>query len=59
MPFKQLALVAMAVFSLFFSGCSRIEDPWKGVQGQPRVLVTFPPLYSMVRQIAGDEAAVQ
>ncbi len=59
MPFKQLALVAIAGFSLFFSGCSRIEDPWKGVQGQPRVLVTFPPLYSMVRQIAGDEAAVQ
>lgn len=39
-------------------GCARIEDPWQGQNGSPRIVVTFPPLYSFVRGVAGDRAAV-
>lgn len=40
------------------AGCSTMEDPWKGVPGSPKVLVTFPPLFSMVKQVGGDGVAV-
>jgi zinc transport system substrate-binding protein len=39
-------------------GCSRIVDPWQGLKGSPRIVVTFPPLYSFVRGVAGNRAAV-
>src|SRR5262249_27722856 len=40
------------------SGCSRDVSPWPpGTEGR-RVLVSFPPLYSMVKSVAGDDAAV-
>ncbi len=40
------------------AGCSSMEDPWKGVAGNPKVLVTFPPLYSLAKQVGGDGVAV-
>jgi ABC-type Zn uptake system ZnuABC Zn-binding protein ZnuA len=43
---------------LGFSGCSKAKDPWKGLGGPPRVLVSFPPLYSFAKNVAGDDAAV-
>jgi zinc transport system substrate-binding protein len=39
-------------------GCSRAPDPWEKVPGSPRVVVTIAPLYSFVRGVAGDRAAV-
>ena len=39
-------------------GCAKMPDPWVDVPGKFKVLVSFPPLYSMVKSIAGDRAAV-
>jgi ABC-type Zn uptake system ZnuABC Zn-binding protein ZnuA len=41
------------------TGCSKADDPWKDVPGGPtRVLVTIPPLYSIAKYVAGEDAAV-
>jgi zinc transport system substrate-binding protein len=41
------------------AGCSKANDPWENVPGGPtRVLVTIPPLYSLAKNVAGDDAAV-
>jgi ABC-type Zn uptake system ZnuABC Zn-binding protein ZnuA len=42
----------------FALGCAKMPDPWLEVPGKLKVLVSFPPLYSMVKSIAGDRAAV-
>lgn len=39
-------------------GCAKMPDPWLEVPGKFKVLVSFPPLYSMVKSVAGDRAAV-
>lgn len=39
-------------------GCAKMQDPWLEVPGKFKVLVSFPPLYSMVKSVAGDRAAV-
>src|SRR5438093_4161481 len=39
--------------------CTRMDSPWKNEPGSPRVVVTIPPLYSFVRGVAGDRAAVK
>jgi ABC-type Zn uptake system ZnuABC Zn-binding protein ZnuA len=51
-------LVVAAAQAVFFIGCSKADDPWKGLGGPPRVLVSFPPLYSFAKKVAGDDAAV-
>ena len=56
---NRFKLVVLGQLVALVCGCSSMEDPWKGVQGSPKVLVTFPPLFSMVKQVAGDGAAVQ
>jgi ABC-type Zn uptake system ZnuABC Zn-binding protein ZnuA len=42
----------------FALGCAKMPDPWLEVPGKFKVLVSFPPLYSMVKSVAGDRAAV-
>src|SRR5262245_66521276 len=49
----------VAALSVGLGGCSRVEDPWRGEPGSPRVVVTIPPLYSFVKGVAGDRAAVK
>jgi ABC-type Zn uptake system ZnuABC Zn-binding protein ZnuA len=54
---RRESMVAMVAAGL--AGCSRMADPWRDMPGKPRILVTFPPLYSMAKLIAGDSAAVK
>jgi ABC-type Zn uptake system ZnuABC Zn-binding protein ZnuA len=50
----------MILASLGLSGCSHEKSPWPpDSQGKPRVLVSFPPLYSFAKSVAGDDAAVR
>jgi zinc transport system substrate-binding protein len=49
---------ACAVGVLALAGCSPMEDPWKDTN-PPRVVVTFPPLYSFTRGVAGKHGAVK
>jgi ABC-type Zn uptake system ZnuABC Zn-binding protein ZnuA len=53
----RIAVIAFVAITV--SGCSRMPDPWRDQPGHPRILVTFPPLYSMAKLIGGDEAAVK
>jgi zinc transport system substrate-binding protein len=39
-------------------GCRKEKPIWEGLGGPPRVLVSFPPLYSFTKSVAGDDAAV-
>jgi len=50
------ALAAGIVVGL--SGCPSQVDEWEGQPGPPRVVVTFPPLYCFVKNVAGDDAGV-
>lgn len=59
MSLRTIAPRMLGLLACLAVGCSGMEDPWKNVPGTPKVLVTFPPLYSMVKQVAGDGAAVQ
>jgi zinc transport system substrate-binding protein len=43
---------------LWLGGCTAVRDPWLDVPGEPRILVTVPPVYSLARGVAGDRAAV-
>jgi zinc transport system substrate-binding protein len=52
------ALVSAVLLGVGFIGCSKANDPWKGLGGPPRVLVSFAPLYSYAKNVAGDDAAV-
>jgi ABC-type Zn uptake system ZnuABC Zn-binding protein ZnuA len=55
---NRRVMLGFAAAGICMPGCSSMEDPWKGVGGSPKVLVTFPPLYSMVKQVGGDGVAV-
>jgi ABC-type Zn uptake system ZnuABC Zn-binding protein ZnuA len=52
-----LAAGALAL-AFTFIGCTRAPDPWDDVPGSPRVVVTIAPLYSFVKGVAGERAAV-
>jgi ABC-type Zn uptake system ZnuABC Zn-binding protein ZnuA len=56
--FLATAFVSLAIFSLAAPGCSRHTSPWDGLGGPPRVLVSFAPLYSFAKNVAGNDAAV-
>lgn len=60
LPFRRLAALAIAMaLPLLLVGCSRPPEPWREAKtGQKRVLVSFPPLYSITHAIAGDDAYV-
>ena len=52
-------LILFALGSAFGpSGCSSAKNPWEGQPGPPRVVVSFPPLYCFVKNVAGDDAGV-
>src|SRR5437764_2122832 len=49
-----LALTGLAIWS----GCGSLPDGWEDQPGPPRVLVSFPPLYSFVKNVGGDPVGV-
>src|SRR5262245_51245098 len=54
-----IATALMALAAIRLTGCSRLTSPWPpDSKGKPRVLVSFPPLYSFAKSVAGDDAAV-
>ena len=55
---KYLLFYAFALLLPLSLGCAQMPDPWLEVPGKFKVLVSFPPIYSMVKSIAGDRAAV-
>jgi ABC-type Zn uptake system ZnuABC Zn-binding protein ZnuA len=52
---RTVALLFLASFAgaAGLSGCARDADPWEGKPGPPRVVVSFPPLYSFVKTVGG------
>jgi ABC-type Zn uptake system ZnuABC Zn-binding protein ZnuA len=40
------------------SGCTTEKDPWDAKKAGPKVVVSFPPLYCFVKNVAGDDAQV-
>jgi ABC-type Zn uptake system ZnuABC Zn-binding protein ZnuA len=58
MRWRSSAVLAVILAGIALSGCSRDVSPWPaGTKGR-RVLVSFPPLYSFAKSVAGDDAAV-
>jgi ABC-type Zn uptake system ZnuABC Zn-binding protein ZnuA len=53
-----LGLMILGGLTLGSGGCRKGDDPWAGQGGPPRVLVSFPPLYSFTKSVAGNDAAV-
>ena len=52
------ALLLLASHSI--TGCaSREADPWSAAGNKPKVLVSFPALYSFAKSVAGDDADVR
>lgn len=51
-------LVATLALASGLTSCSKAEDPWKGHSDSPRVVVTFPPLYSFVKGVAPKAAVL-
>lgn len=52
-------LMLAVALPLLLIGCSRPPEPWREAKtGQKRILVSFPPLYSITHAIAGDDAYV-
>jgi ABC-type Zn uptake system ZnuABC Zn-binding protein ZnuA len=52
-------VLGVGVLSAFLlSGCGSDADVWKGQPDKPRVVVTFPPLYSFVKKVGGDRVGV-
>jgi zinc transport system substrate-binding protein len=49
-------LLAMTML-VAWSGCGSLPDGWEGLP-QPRVLVSFPPIYSFTKSVAGDQAGI-
>src|SRR5437588_6124720 len=53
-----LLLCLLAVTGLvIWSGCGSLPDGWEGLP-EPHVLVSFPPLYSFVKNVGGDQVGV-
>src|SRR5262245_37875710 len=56
---RKAYLLFASVLLLTPLGCTPPPDPWTDAKpGQKRVLVSFPPLYSITTAIAGDKAYV-
>lgn len=57
---KRLGIAAVALgMTWSLLGCGKATDPWEEEPGSPRVVVTIAPLYSLVRGVAGDRAAIK
>src|SRR5947209_14116122 len=50
-------LIAVIPLSML-AGCTKYPDPWEGKSGPPRVLVSFPPLYCFVKNVAGPHVGL-
>jgi ABC-type Zn uptake system ZnuABC Zn-binding protein ZnuA len=48
----------VAIIAAGIGGCSHAPDPWPEHAGK-RIMVSFPPLYSFVTSVAGEDATVQ
>jgi ABC-type Zn uptake system ZnuABC Zn-binding protein ZnuA len=53
-----LTLLAALLSVVGLPGCGKMEDPWKGKSGSPRVVASFPPVASWVMKLSDDRAAV-
>jgi zinc transport system substrate-binding protein len=54
-----LLSLPLLALPLGFLGCSSAVDPWENVEGGSlKVLVSFPPLYSFTKSVAGPDAKV-
>src|SRR5262245_59371133 len=54
-----LASPLLGIVLLLPFGCGRPVDPWTTESGEPRIIVTVAPLYSFVRAVAGEDAAIK
>jgi len=52
-----ICLLAMTML-VAWVGCGSLPDGWEGLPGPPRVLVSFPPIYSFAKNVAGDQAGI-
>src|SRR5262245_15423299 len=52
-----ICLLAMTML-VAWMGCGSLPDGWEGLPGPPRVLVSFPPIYSFTKNVAGDQAGI-
>ena len=57
--FVLMVPFAVLVILVGLPGCGRGPDPWADEPGSPRVVVTIAPLESIVRGVAGKNAAVK
>jgi ABC-type Zn uptake system ZnuABC Zn-binding protein ZnuA len=58
-PLGAMAAGLTAVFLLAQIGCHKARDPWADTPGGTlKVLVSFAPLYSFTKSVAGDDARV-
>lgn len=48
----------LAAAALLSVGCGASKDPWEGLGGPPRVVVTFPPLACFVQNVGGNDVGV-
>jgi zinc transport system substrate-binding protein len=55
----RAVVATLLAAAVIVPGCSPPEDPWKNVPGgQPRVLVSFAPLYCFAKAVGGPDVAV-
>src|SRR5262249_12674945 len=52
-----ICLLAMTML-VAWMGCGSLPDGWEGLPGPPRVLVSFPPIYSFTKNVAGDQGGI-
>jgi zinc transport system substrate-binding protein len=60
MTLRKIAFVTLAALGCMFavSGCGRHDDGW-GTEPKLKVMTSFPPIYSLAANVAGDKAVVQ
>ncbi len=56
--YRPLSAALFLTFPILVCGCSQEKNPWAGQGGPPRVLTSFPPIYSLTKSVAGSDAAV-
>lgn len=59
--FVPLAVAAIGGLGLLMAGCLKgpATDPWAKAGDRPKVLVSFAPLYSFAKNVAGEDAEVK
>jgi ABC-type Zn uptake system ZnuABC Zn-binding protein ZnuA len=53
-----LASSSTGVLAAGLAGCGKYVDPWEHLPGPPRVVVSFPPLYCFVKNVAAERAGI-